>query len=192
MSYIMKMNFAWVMMFLFVSLGQLQAQTQPIEPDKSPMDMSYYPFGYPIMKVQNPNYKQPVQARVIYSRPQKNGRTVFGGIVPYGEVWRLGANENTEIEFFRNVHIGNKRLEKGRYSLFAIPQQGKWTLIFSKDLDSWGSFNYNQKNDVIRTDVNTSAVDNPFEYFTIVFDGNGALVIAWENTKAVLPIRYSN
>ncbi len=169
----------------------LQAQTLPVEPDKSPMDMSYHPFGYPILKVQNPRTTQSPKARVIYSRPQKNGRTVFGGIVPFGDVWRLGANENTEIEFFQAVHIANKRIEKGRYSLFAIPQEGKWTIILNKNLDSWGSFSYDSRQDVLRTEVSTSGVESPFEFFTMLFDGNGSLIMAWDNIKAILPIRYS-
>src|SRR4051812_13546506 len=78
--------------------------------DKSPMDMSYYPPNYPILKIQSDKDKplEPLVARVVYSRPQKNGRNVFGELLEYGNVWRLGANEATEIEFYKDVVIGNK------------------------------------------------------------------------------------
>ena len=80
--------------------------------DKSPMDMSYYPVNYPILRIQPNKTIEPLIARVIYSRPQKSGRKVFGELVEDGKVWRLGANEATEIEFFREVKIGNKKIKK--------------------------------------------------------------------------------
>src|SRR2546428_189379 len=80
--------------------------------DKSPMDMSYYPNNYPVLKIQD-KITEPLVARIIYSRPQKNGRTIFGELVEYGKVWRMGANEATEIEFYKNVKIGGKKIPKG-------------------------------------------------------------------------------
>src|SRR5215213_9902757 len=75
--------------------------------DKSPMDMSYFPSDYPILKTQNKATASPV-ARVVYSRPQKDNRVIFGNLVEYNKVWRLGANEATEIEFFKDVSIAGK------------------------------------------------------------------------------------
>src|SRR5688572_27482066 len=95
--------------------------------DKSPMDMSYYPHNYPVLKIQDKT-KDPLAARVIYSRPQKAGRTIFGGLVKYGEVWRIGANEATEIEFFKPVKFGGKKIAKGRYTLYAIVSESTWTI----------------------------------------------------------------
>src|SRR5882762_615296 len=77
--------------------------------DKSPMDMSYYPVDYPVLKISDKVTEPPV-ARIIYGRPQKNGRVIFGGLVEYGKVWRLGANEATEIEFYKDVTINNKKI----------------------------------------------------------------------------------
>jgi hypothetical protein len=77
---------------------KLSAQQKPSDLDKSPLDVSYSPFNYPILKMNGKTLESPV-ARVIYSRPQKSGRTIFGGIVNYDQLWRLGANEATEIEF---------------------------------------------------------------------------------------------
>src|SRR5687768_9424771 len=88
--------------------------------DQSPMDMSYYPAGYPVLKIQN-KITEPLAMRVIYSRPQLNGRRVFGELQKLGEIWRLGANEATEIEFFKDVTINNKKVKKGRYTLYCIP-----------------------------------------------------------------------
>jgi hypothetical protein len=166
------------------------AQQKPTELDKSPMDMSYWPKDYPILKMNGKAKDNPV-ARVIYSRPQKNGRTIFGGINKYGEVWRLGANEATEVEFFKDVRIGGKLLAKGRYTLFCIPFEDKWTLIFNKENYSWGSFTYDSKKDALRTDITIESTPEVTEALTIYFDETkkGAnLVIAWDNVKASLPI----
>src|SRR6476660_1820592 len=91
----------------FTSLAQAQspAQSKYPAPDKSPMDMCYYPANYPILKIQNKIAEPPV-CRIVYSRPFKNGRTVYGELVEYGKVWRLGANEATEIELFKDAKIG--------------------------------------------------------------------------------------
>ena len=130
-----------------------QLAVSPIPPlDKSPMDMSYFPINYPILKIQN-KITSPLVMRVIYSRPQVNGRKIFGGLQEYGEVWRLGANEATEIEFFKDVEINRKKIKKGRYTLYAIPYADKWTLIVNKDTDTWGSFRYDSLNKEIRQGI---------------------------------------
>src|ERR1700733_13245687 len=90
--------------------------------DKSPMDMSYYPVNYPILRIQDKSTESLV-ARLIYSRPQRNGRNVFGELLEYNKVWRLGANEATELEFFRDVMINGKVVPKGKYTLYAIPTE---------------------------------------------------------------------
>lgn len=134
----MKKTLALLLFFqlFFISL---MAQTLP-PVDKSPMDMSYYPSNYPVLKIQD-KPTDPLTARVVYSRPQKAGRTIYGGLVKYGEVWRLGANEATEIEFFKPVKIDGKKVAKGRYTLYAIPYETTWTFILNKDTDTWGPLN---------------------------------------------------
>src|ERR1700743_2382347 len=96
------------------------AQPKQAELDKSPMDMSYWPDGYPLLKLSGKAKDLPV-ARIIYSRPLKSSRDIFGGIIKYKELWRRGANEATEVEFLKNVKIGGKPLPKGRYTLYCIP-----------------------------------------------------------------------
>ena len=82
-----------------------------------------------------------------------NGRKIWGGLVPYGKVWRAGANENTTIEFSDPVSVEGKPLDKGTYGLHMIPNQGSWTIIFSKTNTGWGSYSYDQKDDALRVDV---------------------------------------
>jgi len=160
------------------------------EVDKSPMDVSYYPNNYPILKIQN-KATEPLVARVLYSRPQKQGRKIFGELVEYGNVWRLGANEATEIEFYKDVKIGGKKVSKGRYTLYAIVSENIWTMILNKDTDTWGAFKYDSKKDVLRTDVPVQKTDEVVESMSMLFDksANGiSLIIAWEQVKVSLPI----
>lgn len=181
----------FVLFFLLVSYCSI-AQTQPTDLDKSPMDMNYSPQAYPILKMNGRVTTQP-NCRVVYSRPQKAGRDIFGGIVSYGELWRLGANEATEIEFYKNVKIGGKSVAKGRYTMYAICQENKWTIILNTEKDVWGLY-YNEKKDVLRTDVPVTTNDKTIEAFTMYFedvkDGTN-LIIMWDTVKVSLPIKFS-
>lgn len=175
---------------LFLVTGAI-AQQKPTEMDKSPLDVCYYPPNYPILKMSGKTTAPPV-ARVLYSRPQKKGRVIFGGEVKYNEVWRIGANETTEIEFFRNVTLGNKKVLKGRYSLFCIPNQEKWTLILNKDMFTWGSFTYRSENDVLRIDAPVQKSPEDVEALTMYFENNGSnrFVVMWDSSMVSLPISY--
>jgi len=179
-----------VTLVFFFALVCAQAQPKPTELDKSPMDMSYWPANYPILKMSGKAKDMPV-ARVIYGRPLKNGRAIFGGIIKYNDLWRLGANEATEIEFFKTVKIGGKQVPKGRYTLYCIPDESKWTMIISRDNYSWGSFTYDPKKDLLRTDIVVDKNPETVEALTIYFDEtkNGAnLIFLWGELKAVLPV----
>jgi hypothetical protein len=166
------------------------AQPKPTELDKSPMDMSYWPANYPILKMNGKAKDLPI-ARIIYGRPLKNGRSIFGGIINYNEMWRLGANEATEIETFRTLKIGGKVLAKGRYTIYCLPTENKWTIIINKDNFCWGNFTYDNKKDLVRTDLAVEKNSESVEAFTMYFDEtkNGAnLVILWDDIKTSLPI----
>ena len=115
----------------FVANAQNGSKLPPL--DKSPMDMAYYPVNYPVLRIPPNKMTEPLIARVIYSRPSKSGRKVFGELVEDGKIWRLGANEATEIEFYRDVKVGGKNIKKGRYTLYALESTAKWTLIINKD-----------------------------------------------------------
>lgn len=165
--------------------------------DKSPLDISYYPVNYPT-QLMNGNDSAALVARVIYSRPQKNGRTIFGSEAPpkcvqqYGAYWRLGANEASEIEFFKQVTIGGKKIAKGRYVIYCIPYEDKWTIVFNSNLYSWG-LHPDTSRDLQKIDIPVSKTDKPIEYFTMVFQQSetGAdLIMAWDDTKALLPISF--
>lgn len=171
----------------------LQAQSTTLPPvDKSPMDMSYYPNGYPVQKIQD-KITEPLVSRIIYSRPQKSGRAIFGGLIKYGELWRMGANEATEIEFYRNVKIGGKKINRGRYTLYAIVNETTWTVIINKETDTWGAFKYDAKKDVLRTEVPVQKTDTPVESLSMVFEKTASgtnLLVAWDAVKVALPINF--
>lgn len=175
-----------------LSLSGLQAQTKLPAIDKSPMDMSYYPNRYPVLKIQD-KVTEPLIARVIYSRPQKNGRAIFGELLEYGKVWRLGANEATEIEFYSDVKINETKIKKGRYTLYCIPNPDKWTIIVNTDTDTWGSYKYDEKKDLLRMDLPVLQQTEIIEEFVMAFEksATGAnLIIAWDNVKLNLPIVF--
>lgn len=170
----------------------LLAQTSLPPVDKSPMDMSYYPANYPVQKIQD-KITEPLAARVIYSRPQKAGRTIYGGLVKYGEVWRIGANEATEIEFFKHVRIDGKKIPKGRYTLYAIPNETSWIIIINKETDTWGSFKYDAKKDLTRKEVTVQKTDAVIESLAMAFEKSAIgfnLIIAWDNVKASVPFTF--
>ncbi|WP_432712637.1 DUF2911 domain-containing protein, partial [Pedobacter sp.] len=113
--------------------------------DKSPMDVVYYPLRATQVKA---GEAFPGVVKVTYSRPSKNGREIFGALIPFGKVDRLGANESTEIKFFKPVTIGKKAIKAGTYSLFAIPNKDSWTIILNSQTDRWGAYTYNESMDV--------------------------------------------
>ncbi len=165
-----------------------QSKLPPV--DKSPMDMSYYPNGYPVLKIQD-KPTDPLVARVIYSRPQKNGRVVFGDLLEYGKVWRMGANEATEIEFYQNVKFNNTKIKKGRYTMYCIPYADKWTIIINKETDTWGSFKYDSKKDIAKMDIPVQKQTEITEAFAMAFEKSATgitLVIAWDDVKVSVPI----
>lgn len=169
------------------------AQQKPTDLDKSPMDMSYWPSNFPMLKLSGKASGEPF-ARVIYGRPQKNGRTLFGDIVQYNTIWRLGANEATEIEFFVPVKIDGKLVPKGRYTLYSIPNETNWTLILNTDNFSWGNFSYNAKKDLLRVQVPVIKTMDTTEAFTLYFEETNlgaGLIILWDQVKVMLPISFS-
>ena len=158
--------------------------------DKSPMDMAYFPDHFAHDRKEG----EKAIIRVTYSRPLKNGREVFGKLVPYGEVWRTGANEATEIKFYQDVDFGGKKIKAGSYSLFTIPGEKEWTVILNSDLDYWGAYKYNQKNDVARVPATVSSLSESLEHFSIQFDHKGdkqgVMKLAWDKTLVELPFTY--
>lgn len=173
------------------AIGTPNDKQVPLGVDKSPMDMSYYPVDYPKLKMSK-NAQEPLVARVIYSRPQKSGRTIFGDVLKYGHIWRLGANEATEVEFFKDVMIENEKVEKGRYVLYCIPFENKWTLILNSDLFTWG-LKIDSTKDAYKFTIPINKTNYPFEVFTMEFEkaGKGAeLIMEWDSVRAKLAFTF--
>lgn len=123
---------------------------------------------------------------IHYSRPGVKGRTIWGGLVPYGEVWRTGANENTTIRFSTPVKIEGQELPAGLYGLQTIPTADQWTIIFSKDADQWGAFSYKPENDALRVQVKPQPAElRERMAFDIedMTDTSARIVMHWEKLK---------
>ncbi len=164
-----------------ISFQNLQAQSFP-KMDASPMDLS----------MARPDKNSPPLARVIYSRPQKKGRDIFGGLVPYGEVWRTGANEATELTIYTPLKFGKTLLKPGTYTLYTIPDQENWTIIINSDTNVWGAFSYKKEKDVARITVPCEQAVAPIESLSMIFktDTKGTtLMIGWDDHYVEIPFK---
>jgi hypothetical protein len=124
---------------------------------------------------------------VDYSSPRAKGRKIYGGLVPYGEVWRTGANEATTFVTDTNLTVNGKDVPAGSYTIFTIPNQGKWTLIINKKTGEWGIPYKYEGDELLRADMQVSKTPSQVENFTIAFDqagNNCTMHLDWENTRA--------
>lgn len=123
---------------------------------------------------------------LTYSRPNMNGRTIFGGLVPYGDVWRTGANNLPILTLDGAVTIAGTAVAAGTYGILTIPEKEKWTVILSKNSEQWGAYTYDQEEDLLRFDVTPERLDAPVETFTISFSDvhpqSARLNMAWDRT----------
>lgn len=130
---------------------------------------------------------------ITYSRPSMKGRTIFGGLVPYGEVWRTGANSAPKITFNNAVKFEGTEVPAGTYELFTIPGQNEWTVIIHQDKSQWGTYAYDAKNDVARVTVKPEAAARTIETFAIGFNDltntSATLNLAWENVR--VPVKLT-
>lgn len=149
--------------------------------DKSPMDA-----------VITRNQDNSPLARIIYSRPKKKDRVIFGKLVPFNKVWRTGANEATEITFYEDVLFNGTKVEAGTYSLYTIPEKEKWTIIINERINTWGAYGYDESLDILRTSVPVKNTAATVENFSITFkptaDGSD-LLMGWDDTFIEVPIR---
>jgi hypothetical protein len=125
---------------------------------------------------------------IDYSSPSVKGRKIFGGLESYGKVWRTGANEATTFDVDKNVKIEGKELPKGKYSLFTIPGENEWTIIFNKTPNQWGAYKYKDADDALRVTVKAEKTDKLVEQFKITVEGN-KVVIRWENTQVAFAVK---
>lgn len=147
--------------------------------DLSPMDISI---------ARNENMSPLI--RVIYSRPQKRNRVIFGDLVPFGKVWRTGANEATELEIYEPLKFGDKIITPGTYTLYTIPNEKDWIVIINCDTNAWGSYNYDESLDHARITVNSKSAAAPIESLSMAFKPipNGfSLMIGWDDRFIEVP-----
>lgn len=132
--------------------------------------------------------------KVVYGQPFKKGRTVFGSLEKWGQVWRAGANEATEITFTRDVKLDGKVLRAGTYTLFMIPNPDRWTVILNTDLGQWGAYNYKPEKDIMRFDVRVGKNSQIFEALTYKFNEiptGTELSLMWDDVRVAIPIQFS-
>ena len=172
----------FITVFVCVLLFQNQSIAQKFNIlDKYPTDISYLRQN----KVDKP------LVRVVYGRPSKDSNKVFGEQIPYGKLWRTGANEATEVKFYGDVKFGSKIVKAGTYILHTIPGQDEWTIILNKNLDTWGTCFYDETKDVVRIKVSTKK-DSMLDMFSIEFEErmkNTYMVLAWETTRIDIPLK---
>ncbi len=208
----MRFSFAllFVTIIIFIGYGCRQQAKEPVAKnngvlipsanpyvavDRSPLDVSYYPAEFPIMHMEH-RATMPLVARVIYSRPHKNNRRVFGAdssaVCPYGKPWRLGANEATEISFYMPVSIGGQTIPVGTYTLYAIPQKDSWTIVLNSYLHTWG-LQMDESKDILRTQIPVQIQTPSVEDFTMLFEASpdgASLIMAWDDVKTILPVIF--
>jgi hypothetical protein len=128
---------------------------------------------------------------VDYSSPRVKGRKIFGGLVPYGQVWRAGANEATTFVTTADLKVGGKDVPAGSYTIFTVPEQDKWTLVISKKTGEWGTAYPGPSEDLVRIDMKSSKTSGLVENFAIAFDKTGSgctLRMEWESTRATVDV----
>ncbi|WP_224489474.1 DUF2911 domain-containing protein [Robertkochia flava] len=150
--------------------------------DKSPADISYY----------RPERGAAPLIKVVYSRPQLKGRQIGVDLAPFGEVWRTGANEATEVHLYQDMMLGDQTVKAGTYSLFSIPGKDEWTIILNSDTDVWGAYNYDESKDVVRFNVPAGNDSKSLDAFSIAFEPTqeGAnMHMGWGTTRVSVPFK---
>lgn len=129
---------------------------------------------------------------IEYARPAVKGRLIFGDLVPYGKVWRTGANKITSIKLDNDLYVNGALLKAGSYGLYTIPRESSWTIIFNRDDKQWGAYGYDINKDVIRFEVQPIQLEHLVQYLTIEFDDftstSANISIKWENTNVKFSI----
>ncbi len=183
---------------LFLALISLDSNAQKFKKlDESIMDMSYYPDRAAFRNFAKTEAEkkagEPIM-RVTYSRPLKKGRDIFPELVKYGEVWRLGANEATELLVMQPVSLGGTKLEPGRYTMYALVNEANWEIHVSTDLDTWGQYSFDPtKSTIAKISVPTEKTADVVEAFSIYFekidDNTAHMIMGWDDTMVRVPFK---
>lgn len=177
----MKRNILTSLMFIFAIFATNNTQAQKFSDlDTSPMDVASYPTSY---KESNKLVK------ISYSRPQLKGRDL-SSLAPNGKVWRTGANEAAELTLYQDMNVGGTLVKAGTYTFYTIPGDKSWTAIINSDINTWGSYFYDESKDVARITVPVETSDQSLEAFSIAFDenDNGATMhLGWGTMRIAVP-----
>lgn len=168
------------LLLLFLLYSAIQTNAQVKMPALSPIQTFTQDFGMGSIEIK-------------YSRPSMRGRKIFGDLLPYGELWRTGANGATTIKFTDQVTINNKTLDTGTYAIYTIPGEKKWTFILNKGVTNWGTGDYKEADDVLKFSTDNVKLKVPKETFTIqianITTQTCELHIMWEKSSIVIPIK---
>lgn len=168
--------------------------------DKSPMDAAFYPTNAAkrqFAKSEKQKMALEPQIRVLYGRPALNGRSIFPEITKYGEVWRVGANESTELLLLSDATIGGKLVKAGRYSIVITPTEKEWTVHINSENDGWGNYSHKPELDLVTTTIPVTMDSSSLENLSMALyspkdDNVVHLKIGWDKFRAELPITVSN
>lgn len=130
-----------------------------------------------------------VNLAITYSSPSVKGRKIWGDLVPFGEIWRTGANEATTFEVNKDVLVNGQRLAAGKYAFFTIPSEKTWILVFNKEPNQWGSYNYKEAMDALRVTVKAKPAKAFSEQLMITADSKGKVVVTWENLSVPFKVK---
>jgi hypothetical protein len=158
-----------LVLFAFAATADHDTAKKPLSP---PQEVKYTSGGKDIT--------------INYNAPSKRGRAVMGSLVPYGKVWRTGANAATTLTTTTDLMLGSLHVPAGKYSLYTIPGEKEWTLIVNRQTGQWGT-NYDEKQDLGRVKMTVTPLKDPVEQFGIAI-GAKALTMSWENTQASVPV----
>ena len=173
-----KIKLIFILLITIIIADQANAQ-EAIKPRLSPLEIVTVKYESTYIKV-------------TYGRPHKEGN-IFGDLVPYGKVWRTGANEATEITLTQDVMINKKKLKAGTYTIFTVPEEDNWKVFFNSDLGQWGAYNYNPDKNVLEIEAKVSEIETVYEPFTIEFqlqDDKTNFLMMWDKTRATFTIDF--
>lgn len=176
----MKKTFLVVTLLFFSGIFLKQAKAQDFKGlDKSPMDLASYPDNYRISdKV----------IKIVYSRPQLKGRSL-ANLAKFGKKWRTGANEATEITFFKDVNFGGTPVKSGTYTMYTIPGETNWTVVLSSQLNVWGVYFHKDENDVAKVTIPIKKSDEIIDVFSIVIDKDMTIHMGWGDVILSIPVQ---
>ena len=180
-------NYSVIFLF-FILIFSFSCDSKDTTPNEVPLGNRKSPIAIASISDESSYIK------VVYGQPYRAGREIFGDLQPYGEIWRTGANEATEITITEPILMGEQVIESGTYALFTIPNEETWTIILNMDLGQWGAFEYSENRDYVRFDVPVMNLDMPIEAFSIEFsEVNRALTtmsLTWDKVRVEIPIRF--